>query len=171
MGSLAFFKGSDMPTYTTEEKVLDELPSNLPTNFATNYMDEFISDGSGQVETLVGPGYNFSYESSTQKFPNISSSPATPEMIEYCARLIAASLAYAKLKEGNKLSGKDLETKLRAKAENNLESIREGRIVISLNGTNLKTNQMDHTEDQHMYPDDGQSDEPIFNDENFETYI
>lgn len=160
-----------MPTYTTSENVQDELPNNLPTNFVTNYMADFISAASGQVESLTGPGYSFSYESNAQKFPNISSDPATPEMIEYCTRLIAASLGYSKLKENNKLSGKDLETKLRIKAENYLESIREGRIVISLNGTNLKINQVDHTEDQHMYPDDGQSDEPIFNDDNFEPYI
>ena len=69
------------------------------------------------------------------------------------------------------MSGKDLETKLRVKAENYLDDIREGKIVISLNGVNLKSTHVEHTEDQHIYPDDGQSDTPIFNDENFEPYI
>jgi len=160
-----------MPVYTTAAKVKSELPDSLPSGWEAANMTTLIADASGQVEDLVGPSYAFTQESNAQKFPEITSDPATPAMIEYCARLLAASMGYANLKEQNKLSGKDLETKLRTKAQNYLQQIREGEIVISLSGSNMKTNPIGHTTDQHIYPDDGDADDPIFNDDNFSSFI
>jgi len=51
------------------------------------------------VDSLVGDRFSLSYESSVQRFPNITSTPATPAVIEQCATYLAVSFCYVKLGE------------------------------------------------------------------------
>lgn len=159
-----------MPTYTTSAKVQLELPSDLPTNFISTYMTTMIADASDIVETMVGDDYAFSYESSAQKFPDITSDPATPAIIEKCARLIAAAEGYVRLKELNKLSGKDMETKLRRQAEKKLLAICDGDYVISISGANIRSTKIDHVTDNDIYPDDDEGTDPIFDADSLSSF-
>jgi hypothetical protein len=158
-----------MPTYTTSANVQLELPSTLPTDFVTNNMTTMIADASAIVDAMVGPDYAFSYNSSTEKFPAIGDTPATPSIIEKCARLVAAAEGYVRLKEINKLSGKDMETKLRRQAEKKLLAIRDGEYGVSVAGTDLRTSKIDHVTDQHIY--DSSSSDPIFDRDSLDSFL
>ena len=158
-----------MPTYTTSANVQLELPSTLPSGFVASYMTDMIAYASAMADAMVGTDYPFSYETNAQKFPNIASSPATPAVIEKCARLIAAAEGYVRLKEINKLSGKDMETKLRQQAEKKLLAIREGEYVVSIAGADLRSSKIDHVTDQHIYKDTDT--DPIFNKESLDKFL
>lgn len=158
-----------MPTYTTSAKVQLELPSTLPTDFVTNYMATMIADASAIVEDEVGTDYAFNYNSSTEKFPAITDSPATPALIEKITRALAAAEGYVRLGEINKISDEEsMEGKLREWAEEKLQKIRDGEIIISLSGTNLRTSKIDHVTDQHIYDDDAT--DPIFDRDSLDTH-
>ena len=158
-----------MPTYTTSANVQLELPSSLPTSpvhFVNTYMATMIADASAIVEDKVGTDYAFNYVSNTQRFPDMDS---TPPLIENITRVLAASQGYVRLKEINKISSKDLETKMRDWAEEQLRQIREGEVVVSLGGVNLKTSKIDHVTDQHIYKSD--ETDPIFNRDSLDSFL
>ena len=153
-----------MPTYTTRANVQLELPSTLPSGFVASYMTDMIAYASAMADAMVGPDYPFSYESNVQKFPNMND---TPSIIEKCARLIAAAEGYVRLKEINKLSGKDMETKLRRQAEKKLLAIRDGEYQVAIDGVSLRSTKIDHVTDQHIYKSD--ETDPIFNRESLDS--
>ena len=158
-----------MPTYTTSAKVQLELPSTLPTDFVTNYMATMIADASAIVEDEVGTDYAFNYNSATEKFPAITDSPATPALIEKITRALAAAEGYVRLGEINKISDEEsMEGKLREWAEEKLRQIREGEIVISLSGVNLRSTRVDSVTDNHLYDSDDSN--PIFNKETLDNF-
>ena len=157
-----------MATYTTSAKVQNELPDSLPTNFVTNNMTEMIADASGLVDAMVGTAYGYNYNSSAQKFPDITDSPATPAVIELCARWLAAAEGYVRLKELNKFSGKDMETKFRGQAMDLLAMIRDGDIVVGVSGANIQTSLVGSKTDVHLY--DSDSTDPIFDDDSFGAF-
>lgn len=157
-----------MPTYTESAKVQNELPDSLPTGFVTANMTDLISIGSELVESLVGPHYAFQYNSNTQKFPNVTDTPATPTIIEICARWLAAAEGYVRLKEVNKLSGKDLESKFRSNAMDMLEKIANGDVVISVSGSNIQGTRVSNTTDPNMY--DSDDTDPVFDNDSMGAF-
>ena len=89
-----------MPTYCDDTTLLRRLPPSgtLPADVDTEAERlPFIQDGSALAESGVGPRFVRGSESSTQKFPDITSSPATPEVIQQLAVAYAAALVTQKI--------------------------------------------------------------------------
>jgi hypothetical protein len=145
-----------MPTYTTSSLVLAHLPSNLP-EAVTNNTTTDIAAASALVESGVGPRFAFSYESSTQKFPEIDSDPATPAIIEQAARYYAVSLQYLRLEVAEGIRSEedeDLNSVLfEKKAEKILEDIESGKKTVEISGSNIKGTALKSYEDE-TYEDD-----------------
>lgn len=129
-----------MPTYCTSSKLTDNLPDNLPTAMNATYLASQISDASAECDELVGSHFSRVYESNTQKFPDITSTPATPKTIEQCALWLALSRCYEKLEVEN-YGAEDQATPrsiyFRNKAENKLKEVRDG--VVELNVTSVSS--------------------------------
>lgn len=116
-----------MPTYTTTTNLEIHLPAGLPASITTAMKTQWIADASALVDALVGPRYPML--STGQKFPNISASPATPPLIELCARWLAAHYGFLKLGEINR-SEPTMATKYLEMARAQLQEIREGEANI-----------------------------------------
>lgn len=115
-----------MPAYTAKSKVEDLLPSSLPSAITDSDFTEWIADASAEVDGEVGR--DFPLLESGQKFEDY---PDTPLQIELCARWLAASFGYARIKEINRASSDlDSEAKYRRMAEGKLKRIREGEIDV-----------------------------------------
>ncbi len=157
-----------MPTYTDSTAVLAELPSSPPTE-VTDKIATDIADASGEVEALVGSRFALAYEGNVQKFPDITSNPATPAIIKLAATYLAASKQYLRLE---KIIGSDGPTRtdlLRQRGEDLLDKIRAGEISITLSdGTVLNTPLLQGVEDP-VYKDRPDPKE-IFNIDDLDTY-
>lgn len=74
--------------YTTQEKVLDELPNDLPAT-VKDKIPGWIEDESGNIDTAL-PNYN-------TPFADIAGTPKTPTAIEKIARYLVLDRACRKL--------------------------------------------------------------------------
>lgn len=149
-----------MPTYTNSTAVLAELPASPPSQ-VTDYTAGDIADASGEVEALVGNRFSLSYESNTQKFPDIGSSPATPSIIKRCATLIAASRQFIRLEKNVGSDGPTRSDILYDKAMDLLDKIRSGEIGVSLSdGTALTSSSLEGVLD--TFYEDRTDNDPIF---------
>lgn len=158
-----------MPTYTNSVAVLAQLPASPPTA-VTDYTATDIADASGEVEALVGNRFSLSYESNTQKFPDIDSSPATPAIIKRCATLLAASYQFLRLEKNIGSDGPTRSDKLREAARDLLESIRNGEISISLSdGTAVTTSALEGVLD--TFYEDRPDNEEIFNPTDLDAHL
>lgn len=126
-----------MSTYTTRTNLQTLLPSSLPATLTTTLQDQYIADASSMVDALVGKRYPML--STGQKFANVTASPATPTLIELCARWIAAHFSWLKLGEINRSEATNA-TKYLEMAQEQLKEIREGRAdIYDSTGANLAT--------------------------------
>lgn len=116
-----------MPTYTTRTALQTLLPSSLPAALTTTLQDQYIADGSAYVDGMVGK--RFPILSSNQKFADITDSPATPALIELCARWVAAHFAWLKLGEINRSEPTNASRYLEM-ADAKLKEIRDGEVEI-----------------------------------------
>lgn len=163
-----------MPKYVSRSDILAELPTTRPNDPDGNQysegdwntiLDNLIAKMSQYIDDNVGTRYSFSYNSNTQKFPEIDDSPATPATIEeICSLLVMAKAlryygANYNSKDNELIAGKLEE------AENKLQKIRTGEIQLSIDGTNLATvpvhSENDYTDDQT---------EPVFNPDELDIY-
>lgn len=158
-----------MPIYTNSTNVLALLPSSLPSE-VTDYTAADITAASQLVESGVGPRFPFNYESGAQKFPDITSSPATPGIIELVARYMAASLQYIRLKESVGENEQTFAEKYRNLAEEKLEEIRNGEITVDLDGANLMSTALTGSEDE-IYEDLDEDSKPILNHDDIDTHL
>lgn len=84
-----------MATYTTDARLLRWLPDTLPTSIdASGKRATYIIEASAWVDGAVGQRFTIGSESSIQKFPDVTSSPATPEVIQQAATFRAVGLLY-----------------------------------------------------------------------------
>ncbi len=116
-----------MPTYTTRTALQTLLPASLPAALTTTLQDQYIADGSAYVDGSVGK--RFPILSTYQKFADITASPATPMLIELCARWVAAHFAWLKLGEINRSEASNA-SKYLDMAEAKLKQIRDGDVEI-----------------------------------------
>jgi hypothetical protein len=149
-----------MPTYTTSAKVLTLLPDSPPSGVTTNTTQD-IADASAVIESLVGDQYALSYNTSSQKFPDVGDTPATPAIIELAARYYAAHLQLLRLKmlqtvdEGEEDS---LGNAYRRKAEELAEGVRSGQHHVTVSESGLRSTTGDYVTDE-IYEDN--EDEPF----------
>lgn len=158
-----------MPTYTTSAKVLVQLPSSPPSSVTDNLAED-IADASGIVEAMVGTSFPLSYEGSSQKFPDITSDPATPAIVALAATYLAASRQFQRLGESVGENGIPQSEQLHARAMAILDMIREGKIDVTLSdGTRLTVAGLDSVEDK-IYADRTGPDKEIFNQDDMELH-
>lgn len=158
-----------MPSYVTTAKVKTRLPSSLPTALNDASIAALILDASGEIDEKVGSRYSKSYQSSTQRFPEITDTTyTTPKTIELIALWLVLSAAYEILGEENRGAENDTnkpnKVYYREKALAELEAIRNSDIqldVISL-GT--------HWETDEKYPDDESAMDRIFTNEELDAH-
>ena len=94
-----------MPSYCVYTRVLNDLPSSLPSSLTdTSYalIKTYISDASGEIDERVGKKWARQYKTSTQKFPDITDTPATPKLVELCCVYLTLSMCFAKMGEDNR---------------------------------------------------------------------
>ena len=124
-----------MASYCTSAKLTANLPGDLPTSMNATYLTTQITDASAECDELVGSRYARVYESNVQKFPNVSSTPATPKTIEQCALWLALSRCYETLDVSN-FGAEDESTPraiyFRNKAETKLARVASGEIDLSV---------------------------------------
>ena len=135
-----------MPTYTDSTRVYSELPANLPTS-VTDQTATDIASASELVEAGVGPAFPANYKNNTQKFPDITDSPATPAIIELAARYYAASLQYKRLGESVGEGEIPKSKEYWDMAEAIVVDIREGVRTVEINGDNLAQPKLKSIED------------------------
>lgn len=158
-----------MPTYTTSAKVLVQLPDSPPSSVTDNLAED-IADASGIVEAMVGPSFSLSYESSSQKFPDITSDPATPAIVALAATYLAASRQFQRLGESVGEGDIPQSEQLHARAMAILEMIRDGKIDVTLSdGTRLLSTGLDSYEDK-IYADRTGPDKEIFNQDDLDIH-
>jgi hypothetical protein len=83
-----------MPTYCTDADLTDLLPDNLPVDIdSETERASWITRGSALVDARIGPRFVTGvFEGQSQKFPDITHTPATPEVIREIAALMSASV-------------------------------------------------------------------------------
>jgi len=85
-----------MPTYCTDEQVVRLLPTNLPTDVDTEAERTaagYRTEASRAAEEMVGPSFGMgTFDSATQKYPNVTGTPSTPQSIQRLTATIAASV-------------------------------------------------------------------------------
>jgi hypothetical protein len=142
-----------MPTYCTTDDVLAELPDS-PSSKVTDKMSTDITKASQLVESGVGSRFPFNYESNTQKFPDISSSPATPTLIRQAATYYTAYFQWLRIKETINDGDKTQAQEYRDLAESFLEDIREGRKTVDLSAANIMGTSLLGVEDTQYADED-----------------
>ena len=144
--------------YTTVAKVQAELPRGEPTGYTTETwatkLSELIAERSQYVDDGVGGAYPFSYNSSTQKFPDITDDPATPSRIEVITRYLTVSDAMGIIGGTYNIGEPSQKTLTRSKGEAQLKDILNGKLSISLNGISLKSSFLYTTNDRPTDQDD-----------------
>jgi len=129
-----------MASYTSDAKLLVELPSSLPSTLSSAVRAQYISDASAEVDSRVGPRYGLDYATNTQRFPDITDDPATPEVIEQIARWLAAARCYRKLGDINRdvATGMSTPERYEKQAWELLKEIKTGGIqIVDSDGTDL----------------------------------
>jgi len=94
-----------MPAYCLYTRVLNDLPTSLPSSLTTGtyaLIVTYIGDASGEIDERVGKKWARQYKTSTQKFPDITDSPATPKLVELCCVYLTLSMCFAKMGEENR---------------------------------------------------------------------
>lgn len=156
-----------MPAYTDDTTVLAHLPAN-PPNEVTGYTDDDIADASAIVESKVGPEFPLSYKSGTQKFPDITDSPATPAIIKLAATWLAASFQYVRLgrpaREGE-TSQADI---FRERAMSLLDDIRSGETDVILSGQSLRGSALAGVDDS--YYEEREDPKEIFSQDSLDSH-
>lgn len=94
-----------MPTYCTDTRITEELMNNLPSEISAAYRTTQIADASAEVDALAGSNFPLAYSSSSQRFPNITDSPATPVLIEKCTIWLACSYIWTTIYATTRFSG------------------------------------------------------------------
>jgi len=130
-----------MPNYVARATVAAELPSGYASAGLDNdTIDGFISRASLMVDEKVGVHYPKAYETSTQKFPEITDeSNTTPATVEECAKLLALSKCLAFLSEEN-FGDEDMlidMNRYRKEANDTLKQIRDGDIDLMIDKQTL----------------------------------
>jgi len=166
-----------MPAYTTIAKIKQEIPASRPDDPTTGLtftseawdakLTALLAERSAEVDDLVGSRYSFAYEENTQKFPDITSSPATPSVVEKITRWLVVYDAlgyYGGTYAFSQDNEQPIRNKWKADAEKMLEKINPSdgsmpKMNISLSGDNLNSSYCYSLNDR---PDD-QQDEAIFN--------
>ena len=120
-----------MPTYTTTTKLGYWLPNPLPATITTAIQNAAIADAGSEIDAVLTK-FGLAYKSNTQKFPDITDSPATPLIIDTCAQWIAAYNCYTILKEINKDFEQKIGEILKGKANRRHEKINAGEMDVIL---------------------------------------
>jgi len=117
-----------MATYCSDAEVTRWLPENLPAAVdSSGERAQYITAASALVDGLVGP--RFALNSSYQKFPDTTASPATPTIIAWCASKLAAWDIYKAMQASN-LAVRDGQS-LFDDAERMLKRIASGEVQIT----------------------------------------
>jgi len=126
-----------MPIYTTTTKLGYWMPSSLPAAITDAVKNAAIADAGAEIDAWL-PKIGLSYKNGTQKFPDVTDSPATPTIIDTCAQWIAAYNIYVILKEINRDPENKIGEILKGKADRRLERINKGEMeVILSDGTKI----------------------------------
>lgn len=126
-----------MPTYTTKTKMGYWLPGTLPASITDEVKDQAISDAGTEIDARL-TRFGMAYKSNTQKFPDVTDSPATPLLIDQIAQMLAAYYIYIQLKEINANVDSKQGFLLKDIARKRLQEINDGEINIYLsNGTQI----------------------------------
>ena len=126
-----------MAAYTTTTLLGYLMPSPLPSDVTAGMQAQWIADASAYVDGMVGKRYPMLGDG--QKFADITDSPATPALIELCARWVAAHYGWLKLGEINRTEATNA-TKYLEMADDKLKAIREGEAdIYSAAGADLAT--------------------------------
>lgn len=124
--------------YCTPDDVISYLPASYDEGVSDSYLLNAIAQASSECDARVGRNFSLNYQENKQRFPNITDSPATPELIREAAALLAAYRVYVKLREVNRGLGDDPQgIILRNSGRKILEEIRNGEIDILIGGTML----------------------------------
>lgn len=156
-----------MPTYTLEANVNRHLPGTLPSE-VTDEVATDIAAASEVVEANCGSRYGLNYKTGTQKFPDIGDSPATPAIIELCARWLAASYQLDRFSDQVKEGKITRSEKLEKKAMNQLNKIKEGEVQVFVSGSEIGSSNLAGVEDEIYENND---DEPVFNTDNINAHL
>lgn len=165
-----------MPNYTTVTKVKAEIPSGEPKNPSTGVtytLSEWnvviailISENSQSIDDEVGGNYAFSYETNTQKFPEIDGSPSTPGSIEKICRYLCACDALAFFSATYTLDDNSPRLRRRKWAEDKLKLIKKGDFKISINGVSLYNISVGG-----IYIEEDEDDRPIMDKKEMDTLL
>lgn len=155
-----------MATYTTSAKVAIHLPDDVPAAVSAR-VDDDITDASAIVDGAAGSRFPLSYGGSVQRFPDITDSPATPALIELCARWYAASFQWARMGQ-SAVDGEQTEAeKFEKKAEALLERIRNGEVAVTIDGADPGSSALEAVQDE-IYDATG---EPVFNTDDMNGHL
>ena len=126
-----------MPVYTTLTELGYWLPDNLPATITTTLKTAMIANASSQIDARL-TRFELAYNSGTQKFPDVTDSPATPANINEICQMLAASLIYVILKEINKSEYKQGEHLRQLAYDRLLEINRYKEAVYLSDGTKIE---------------------------------
>jgi len=140
------------------------MPTEVSDHAATD-----ITDASAIVDAQLSGKFGRNYESTSQAFPDVTSSPATPVVVQLVTKYLAASLQLLRLKQkGNKVD--KLATDYRNQSDDWLKRILSGDmevIVGTANADGSGQSEIKVVEDG-FYPD---STSPIFTDKTLEDHL
>lgn len=125
-----------MPTYTNSTNVNKHLPASPPAALTDNVALD-IADASDLVDSLAGARFGLNYNSSSQKFPEIDGSPATPSIIEKAARWFAVSFQYERLGDQIKEGKVSRAERFYNKAEKLMQQVRDGLVDVVISGASV----------------------------------
>ena len=156
-----------MSNYVARATVQAELPTGYGDVLDNDTIDDYIERASLRVDELAGVDYPLAYESSTQKFPEITDeSNTTPATIEDCAMYLTLVKCFAKLGENNreyKQDDKPAKIYFRELALKTMELIRKGEIDLSISlSSKLYASE--------KYPDDESDRDAVFTNDAMEKY-
>ncbi len=155
-----------MPTYCTITAVKAEIPEGRPLIPGTvvEYTAEqweaklsmLIMQNSDLVDSCL-PLYLYRYAEGTQRFPDITDTPATPGVIERIVRYYTACDALAYFK-GSYTDDNAERLRRRNYADDLINKIQKGEIKIGVNGASLCSAAVTSINSR-----DPQNDDPVFN--------
>jgi len=128
-----------MPTYVLKNTVKNKLPSNLPDELNDARIETLIGYASAEVDEMAGRQFSRQYNSNTQKFPDITDDPATPQTIELCTMWLVLSYCYEEMGdyENRGDEDNDVPNKIyyRRLCESKMKKINAGDIDLDISGT------------------------------------
>jgi hypothetical protein len=117
-----------MPVYTTDGRVIAELPDNLPDGVDTaDERAQYLADAATYVDGALVAVCGLA--SGTQCFPDYTATPATPPVVVRAATLVAAAMIAEAMGLADNLL-QPVGNGLWARAEKILADVREGRVVV-----------------------------------------